>query len=282
MGVYFCSGISGSTVSVVIRKVCETITQVMGPKYMKLPTNAREMAHLLRGTENKYGFPQAFSCVDGTHIAIVQPTENPHDYFSYKQEYTLNAQAVCDWRGMFIDVEVKWPGSMHDGRVFGNSRINRLLREEKLPMMYKELLPGHEKIPVTLLRDPAYRLLPYCMKEFASPRTNEEVIFDNMLRSARNRIECAFGRLKTRWQILNKRIDLGLTFVPNIVYACFVLHNFCEKHGAQLEDEAVARQLANERMQPNIAPDSLYSFNTAEGTSTRDIITLFYREQIPH
>lgn len=152
-----------------------------------------------------------------------------------------NAQAVCDWRGMFIDVEVKWPGSMHDGRVFGNSRINRLLREEKLPMMYKELLPGHEKIPVTLLRDPVYPLLPYCMKESASPRTNEEVIFNNMLRSARNSIECAFGRLKTRWQILNKRIDLGSTFVPNIVYACFVLHNFCEKHGAQLEDEAVAR-----------------------------------------
>jgi len=120
------------------------------------------------------------------------------------------------------------------------------------------------------------------MKEFASPRTNEEVIFNNMLRSARNPIECAFGRLKARWQILNIRIDLGLTFVPNIVYACFVLHNFCEKHGAQLEDEAVARQLANERMQPNIAPDRLYSFSTAEGTSTRDIITLFYREHIPH
>lgn len=149
-------------------------------------------------------------------------------------------------------------------------------------MIYKELLPGHDKIPVTLLGDPAYPLLPYCMKEFASPRTNEEVIFNNMLRSARNPIECAFGRLKARWQILNIRIDLGLTFVPNIVYACFVLHNFCEKHGAQLEDEAVARQLANERMQPNIAPGRLYSFSTAEGTSTRDIITLFYREHIPH
>ena len=41
------------------------------------------------------------------------------------------------------------------------------------------------------------------MKEFASARTNEEAIFNNMLRSATNPIECAFGRLKARWQILS-------------------------------------------------------------------------------
>jgi len=116
---------------------------------------------------------------------------------------------VCDWRGLFVDVEVKWPGNVHDGRVFANSRINRLLKEEKLPMLYKEILPGHDKVPVTLLGDPAYPLLPYCMMEYPHARTNEEVIFNNMLRSARNPIECAYERLKARWQILNKRIDMA-------------------------------------------------------------------------
>lgn len=110
-------GIAVSTVSVIVRKVCEAITQVLGPSYIKLPSNTREMAHLVKGMENKYGFPQAFGCINGTHIEIMQPTENPHDYFSYKQKYTINAQAVCDWKGMFIDIEVKWPGSVPDGRV---------------------------------------------------------------------------------------------------------------------------------------------------------------------
>ena len=97
----------------------------MGPKYIRLPANNREMAHLVKGMEEKYGFPQAFGCVDGTHISIMQPTENPHDYFSYKQKHTINAQAICDWKGMFVDVEIKSRGSVHDGRVFGNSKINR-------------------------------------------------------------------------------------------------------------------------------------------------------------
>ena len=110
--------IAFSTVSVIVRKVCDVIVlglkflgpkffTVLGPKYIKLFATEQEMKDLVKGMENKYGFPQAFGCVDGTHIAISQPTENPHDYFSYKQKYTLNTQAVCDWRGLFIDVEVK-------------------------------------------------------------------------------------------------------------------------------------------------------------------------------
>ena len=150
-------------------------------------------------------------------------------------------------------------------------------------MCYREILPGHKKIPVTLLGDPAYPLLPYCMKEFPNTRKNEEVIFNNMLRSARNPIECAFGRLKTRWQILNKRNDIGLNFIPSIIYARCVLHNICELQDMNVEDDALAQQIARDRLaQPENAPDRLYSFNTAEGAFVRNIITSDYKEHIPH
>ena len=162
-------------------------------------------------------------------------------------------------------------------------QINKLLQQENIPMLYKESLPGHDKSPVALLGDPAYPLLPYCMKEYPNPRTNEEVNFNSMLRSARNPIECAFGRLKARWQILNKRINMGLMNVPSIIYSCFVLHNICETlHGNSVHDDAVGRQLEYDRLQPQDAPDHLYSFNTAEGSCVRNIITLHYKEHIPH
>lgn len=142
-------------------------------------------------------------------------------------------------------------------------------------MLFKELLPGYGKVHVTLLGDPAYPLLPYCMKEYPHARTNEEVIFNNMLRSARNPIECAFGWLKARWQILNKRIDVGLVFVPSVVYACFVLHNFCDMQNMTIEDDAVARQVACDRMQPEDTLHRLYSFNSAEGAHVRITTTQF-------
>ena len=150
-------------------------------------------------------------------------------------------------------------------------------------MCYKEILPGYENIPVTLLGNPAYPLLAYWMKEFPSTRTNEEIIFNNMLWSARNPIECAYGRLKARWQILNKRNDMGLNVIPSIIYACFVLHNICELRGMNVEEDIVAQQMARDRLaQPENAPDRLYSFNSAEGAYVRNKITSFYKEHIPH
>ena len=63
-------GISVSTVSVVIRNVCETITQVMGPNYIKLPTNTREIADLLRGIENKYREPHQGKCMSSISLCM--------------------------------------------------------------------------------------------------------------------------------------------------------------------------------------------------------------------
>ena len=89
-------GVAICTVSVVVRKVCRVLTKHLGAIYIKLPSSEQEMRQEIKQMENKYGFPQAFGCVDGTHIPITQPSENPHDYFSYKMKYTLNVQAVCN------------------------------------------------------------------------------------------------------------------------------------------------------------------------------------------
>jgi hypothetical protein len=62
------------------------------------------------------------------------------------------------------------------------------------------------------------------MKEYATCASNEEVIFNTLLRAARNPIECAFGRLKARWSVLTKKVDLKIGSVPVVVYACCVLH----------------------------------------------------------
>ena len=39
------------------------------------------------------------------------------------------------------------------------------------------------------------------MKEDANSQNNNEVVFNSMLRSGRNQIARAFGRLKARWSV---------------------------------------------------------------------------------
>lgn len=104
-------------------------------------------------------------------------------------------QAV--WDGIFMDVDCRWPGSVHNAKVFANSRINADLKKNSLPFS-RPLSEDGKRICNYLIGDPGYPLTHFCIKEYDHCQQNEEVVFNNLLRSARNPIESAFGRLKAR------------------------------------------------------------------------------------
>ena len=81
---------------------------------------------------------------------------------------------LCVAHGKFINVEVKWPGNVHDARVFANCDMQNNYSSGKFNLFYKEILPGYDCIPQLLLADLAYPLLPYVMKEYEHCSTNEE------------------------------------------------------------------------------------------------------------
>lgn len=275
-------GVSRSTVSISLRKVCKGICEHLGPLYIKFPSTEEELIEHAGRFESKFSIPQVIGCVDGTHIPIRMPSENHHDYFCYKMKYSLNCQAICDEKGLFIDVELRWPGSVHDARVYANSHVNERFVSGDYPQTFQEVVPGFAPVPPILIGDPAYPLLPNLMKEFATPKSNKEILFNNAIRKARNQIECAFGRLKARWRILNRNLDVDTDFASTLIYACFVLHNFCEINKIEINADLVKTQISIEkRMQVcehHKKIDKLYSYTSSRGKKVRDAIAEYLAE----
>ena len=277
-------GLAICTTSSVISQTCRVISQILGPKYIFLPRNEDEMRRRVAEFEAKYGIIQAYGCIDGTHIPILRPVVDSQNYYCYKGFFSLNAQAICDYRGQFMDVECRWPGSVHDAKVFANSSVNKAMRSGTLVGTHQCDTTGCKKIPNYLIGDPAYPLLPFCQKEYDTCQSNEQVVFNKILRAARNPIECAFGRLKARWQILTRKIDLKTATVPTVVYACFVLHNFAEKNKCYVDEELVAQQIkiAKESAREcNKISDPVYSCDNGEGEVVRNLLTQYIKLNLP-
>ena len=220
-------GLSRSTVSITIFKVGGVIVAILGPMYMKLPTTEDDVRDLVDNFQSVHGFPQCLGAIDGTHIEIKQPKMNYYEFINRKGYTSINVQVLCDYRYRFLDVVVKWPESVHDARIFQKSSLNRKLRSGEIPHCPRKIVPDRDPVPVCILGDPAYPLLPFLMKEYsAGGSNNEEGCFCYKLSSARIVIENSFGRLKARFGCLHRTMDIKMNDLPKVILACFILNNY--------------------------------------------------------
>ena len=127
--------------------------------------------------------------------------------YNRKQRYSLNVEAVCDCCYQLIDVKLflgKW--------------------KNYIPSMPKEIKEDEDIIPVFLRGDPAYPLMSFWMKEYAS--TVQEQYFGISLCRARIDIECAFGHLQGWSSALLRPLDINLAELTIVIYVCFVQNKF--------------------------------------------------------
>ena len=80
----------------------------------------------------RYDFPQCVSAVDGTHSEIVTPEEYTKVYYDCKGYCSMLMQAVADHRYCFTDINIGWPGSVHDAHVIKNSQLYKRVSQGTL------------------------------------------------------------------------------------------------------------------------------------------------------
>ena len=123
-------GVSKATVCITVNLVCHLISTVMLPDYITVPSGAA-LTEVIEGfKELAIGFPQCAGAVDGTHIPIISPKEYPADYYNRKGWHSIIMQGLVDHRGHFMNINIGWPGRVHDARVFSNSSIYKMGEQE--------------------------------------------------------------------------------------------------------------------------------------------------------
>ncbi|XP_065435901.1 uncharacterized protein LOC135979501 isoform X1 [Chrysemys picta bellii] len=183
-------GVGKSTVGVAVMQVANAIVELLLSKVVTLGN-----VQVIIDGFAAMGFPNCGGAICGTHIPILGPAHQASQYINRKGYFSMVLQALVNHRGRFTNINVGWPGKGHDARVFRNSGLFRWL-QEGIYFPDHKITVGDVEMPVVILGDPAYPLMPWLMKPYTGVLDREKELFNYRLSKCRMVVECAFGRLK--------------------------------------------------------------------------------------
>ncbi|KAI5627715.1 putative nuclease HARBI1, partial [Silurus asotus] len=203
-----------ATVCRAVRTVCLALKQFL-PTFVQFPGH-KPLLVIKDEFHRVAGFPNVTGCIDGTHIPIKAPPINEGDCVNRKSIHSIDVQVICEATQIITNVEAKWPGSVHDARIFRESSLCQTLQQGQ----YNGYLLG----------DRGYPCLPYLMTPYPEPEPGTQTQFNLAHSRTRAEVEMTIGILKSRFQCLR-----GLRVSPeracDIIVDCVVLHNIATIRG---------------------------------------------------
>uniref|UniRef100_A0A8C3HBD3 DDE Tnp4 domain-containing protein n=1 Tax=Chrysemys picta bellii TaxID=8478 RepID=A0A8C3HBD3_CHRPI len=185
-------GVGKSTVGAAVMQVAKAITQVLLRKLVTLG-NVQAIVDGFAAM----GFPNCGGAIDGTHIPILAPEHQATEYINRKGYFSMVLQALVDHKGRLTNINAGWAGRVHDARVFRNNTLFKGLQQGTY-FPDQKITVGDVEMPIVILGDPAYPLMPWLMKPYTGSLDRSQELFNYRLRKCRMVVECAFGRLKGR------------------------------------------------------------------------------------
>ncbi len=175
-----------------------------------------------------YLFPKCVGTVDGTHLGLaMKPSLHGEEYFTRKARYAVVAMVVNDDKRRIRYLNVGWPASVHDQRVWKNSVVDMNPQQFFSPGEY---LLGDSAFSNTATLVPAYKRLGN-----QGELLSDQAGFNTCLAGVRVKSEHTIGIWKGRFpwlrtipiRIANKR---SMKRLIRYVRATAILHNFFVQH----------------------------------------------------
>ena len=95
-----------STVSTILKEVCDALYKVLAPIYLRPPSVEEEWKQISSEFLELWNMPHVIGAIDGKHVAIECPKNTGSIYHNYKGFFSQVLLTVCDakYKFTFIDV----------------------------------------------------------------------------------------------------------------------------------------------------------------------------------
>lgn len=197
-----------STVAEIVSETCEAIWKRIQPLCMPVP-DQQLCLKIANCFNSKWNFPNCFGAVDGKHIRVKCPPKTGSLNYNYEQFFSVMLQAVADHECKFVCIDVGALVKQSEGGIFRASDLFKCLQDNTFGSIIQKQIPGTElNLPLVLVGDEAYPLLPHLMRPFPRKNLDEpKRIFNYRLSRARRFVECAFGIMTAKFGILENQLE---------------------------------------------------------------------------
>ena len=124
-----------STVGSIVRDCCHVIHEQLAPKYVRIPIGG-EFDRMIEGFETRWVFLTALVRL----MALIYPSLHPLPTI-----VTISTGIMQD----VVDMNISWPGSVHDAHVLANSILYQLVEEGRCFPLKERNVGGIETLIVT-------------------------------------------------------------------------------------------------------------------------------------
>ncbi|KAJ8964276.1 hypothetical protein NQ314_005010 [Rhamnusium bicolor] len=155
---------------------------------------------------NRWGFPGDVGAIDCTHVAILKPKADEHNFLNRNNFHSINTQIICDSDLKIRNIFASYGGATHDSSIWNQSAI-------------KEFMQGvHANGERSwLIGDSGYPLSPFLMIPVREAEEDSpESRFNQAYARARNCIEICIGLLKIRFRCILKEITATPDFAVKL------------------------------------------------------------------
>ncbi|XP_012700993.1 uncharacterized protein LOC105913482 [Setaria italica] len=217
--------IAASTSLDILGKFAIGIIECFGNEYLRPPTTD-ELEKILQVNEAR-GFPGMLGSIDCMHWAWKNCPKGWAGMFTRgdKGVPTMILEAVAShdlhiWHAFFGTA-----GSQNDLNVLNKSPLFIDVIKGEAPKVHY-IVNGNQYEMGYYLGDRIYPEWAVIVKTISSPQTDKDKLYAKMQEGARKDVECAFGVLQSRFDIVRRPARLWKQMdVINIMQACVILHN---------------------------------------------------------
>lgn len=214
-------GIHQSTACKNIWQTCKKII-AKSNEIIQFPSTPEEFQTAVREWQRtrEPTIPNCFGVLDCTHIEILKPRAFGNVFINRKGYPSFNTLAVCNSNYKFIYVDCRFPGSVHDSRVYRESKIFDVLHDNQT-----------NRHAALVLADTGFPITPATIVPFKDVLNRQQHHFNQFLRADRIIIEHAFGQMKKRFPMMMNAVRVKLQRIPSFILACCILHNIAKDLG---------------------------------------------------